>query len=157
MFASKLLRSRSFSVKICVLRPLLAAGALATICGCGDESEPRVTVAPVTGTVTFRDEPAAGAQVVLHPRGHALPDGTAATGVVQADGRFGASIYSDGEGVPPGDYVVTVQWFKVVDSPGGAGRGPNVLPKQYADPDATPLKVSVAAGSPTDIEPIVIR
>jgi hypothetical protein len=85
-----------------------------------------------------------------------LPDGTAATGVVQADGHFEASIYSDGGGVPPGDYVVTVQWFKVAESPGGVGRGPNVLPKQFADPDSTPLKVTVVPGKVTAIEPIVI-
>ena len=157
MLRSTWISTGPVAAKVSLLSPLLFAGLLIVGSGCADESEPQVTVAPVTGSVTFRDQPATGAQVVLHPRGHALPDGTAATGVVQADGRFDASIYSDGNGVPPGDYVVTLQWFKVIEGPGGAGRGPNVLPKQFADPDSSPLKVTVAPGQVTSIEPIMIR
>ena len=55
-----------------------------------------------------------------------------------------------------GDYVVTVQWFKLVTDDGGSGAGPNVMPKEYASPTTSPVKVSVKGG-PTEIPPIAIN
>jgi hypothetical protein len=131
---------------------------LAVVChACSEVSEHRVAVSPVTGSVTFNGQPATGAQVLLFPKGHALPDGAAAAGTVKDDGTFQASIYSDGSGVPPGEYVVTVQWFKLEQTDGGAGRGPNVIPTAYGDPEKSPVKVTVAEGGQTEIEPIRIK
>ena len=139
-------------------RVLWAIPVIAAICGCSSEEvEVRVPVTPVSGSVSFNGEPAAGAQVILFPKGHALPDGNVASATVKSDGTFDVSIYSDGSGVPAGDYVVTVQWFKLVQDEGGAGRGPNVIPKQYGDPESSPVKVTVTEGDKTQIEPIEIK
>lgn len=137
---------------------MAAVLALAATCyACSDSTDHRITVFPVSGKVLFNGQPAAGAQVLLFPKGHALPDGSAATGIVKDDGTFQASIYSDGSGVPPGEYVVTVQWFKLVQTDGGAGRGPNVIPARYGDPEKSPVKVTVAESGQTTIEPIEIK
>jgi hypothetical protein len=128
-----------------------------TLAGCSRDDEPRVVTAPVSGTVLFNGQPPAGAQVLLHPQGHALPAGVAAAATVQSDGTFQPRIYGDVPGVPPGNYVVTLQWFKVVAGEGGAGRGPNVLPKEYARAETSPLKVTIQEGGPTAIGPIEIR
>jgi hypothetical protein len=137
---------------------LALTGALVVaVPGCSRDEEPRVVTAPVSGKVLFNGQPPAGAQVLLHPQGHALPAGVAAAATVQSDGTFQPRIYGDEPGVPPGNYVVTLQWFKVVAGEGGAGRGPNVLPREYGEPDRSPIKVTVKGDGLNEIGPIEIR
>ncbi len=123
---------------------------------CGGPTEKQVTVHPVSGKVTFKGEPAEGAQVILHPKGHTLPDRTVPTARADASGAFKIGSYKAGDGAPPGDYVVTVVWKKVVASEGGAGPGPNVLPKEYASADTSPVQLTVKDGS-NEIPPIELK
>ncbi|MBX3414732.1 MAG: hypothetical protein KF708_18735 [Pirellulales bacterium] len=123
--------------------------------GCG---ESKVPVVPVTGKLTVGTETPVGANIILHPQGHTLPEGVSATGKVGEDGNFSVSIYDLGEGVPPGEYIATVQWFKI-GKPAAAGDDPltvDVIPKKYSSPGTSPLKVTVKS-EPTQLEPIVIR
>jgi hypothetical protein len=134
----------------------LALLLLAGIVGCG-KPEVKVPVVPVTGKLTAGREVPVGAQIVLHAKGHTLPNGASPVGRVAQDGTFKISIYGEGEGVPAGDYVATVEWYKIVKGPmGEAISGPNVIPPRYGNPDTSPLKVTVR-NEPTDLPPIVIR
>jgi hypothetical protein len=127
---------------------------LATVLtGCGERTIP---VVPVSGKVLFQGQPAPGAQVVLHPVTADPSKVFAATGKALEDGTFKIGVNVAGDGAPPGDYVATVQWFKVVQSEGGSGPGPNVIPKDYGDPARSPLKVTVKDG-PTELEPFQLR
>jgi hypothetical protein len=136
--------------------PLLA-GLAATLAfaGCG-RSEPRVPVVQVSGKISFQGQAPAGAQVVLHPVGKAGESNIAPSGTVKEDGTFKISAYDQGDGAPPGDYVATVEWFRVVATDGGGGRGPNVLPPQYASAQYSPLRVTVKT-EPTELPLIEIR
>ena len=125
---------------------------LATI-GCGGES--RVSVVPVSGKVTFQGAAPAGAQVVLHPATRSEETSVAPSGTVKEDGSFQISAYDQGDGAPPGDYVATVQWFRVVAEEDGSGRGPNLLPVKYASPETSPIKVTVNSNA-TELQPIEI-
>jgi hypothetical protein len=124
---------------------------LASASGCG---EARVPVYPVTGKVTFQGKPPIGAQVVLHSVSPAAANDVAPTGIVRSDGSFAISVYDDGDGAPQGEYVATIQWFKIIPEQGG--RGPNVLPIKYASAKSSPVRVSVGSG-PTTVDPIVIK
>lgn len=124
--------------------------AAISLSGCG---ESRVEVFPVTGKLTFDGKPPAGAQITLHPVSAGV-EGVAPSGAVKPDGSFQVSAYQAGDGAPPGDYVATVQWFKFDEKLGGAG--PNVIPAKYTDPKTSPIKVTIKAGGPTEVEPIVI-
>ncbi len=130
-------------------------GSLA-LAGCGKSEPARVKVYPVHGSVTVNGEPAEGAQVILHAQGHSLPENIAPLATVKADGSFDFSVYEAADGAPAGDYVATVQWLKVVQTEGGAGRGPNVLPKEYASVETSPVKLTVQSSGnnelPIDIE-----
>jgi hypothetical protein len=132
---------------------LIAVPSLLTLVGCADAVAP---VFPVTGRVTYQGKPAAGAQVFLNAVRANEIDDVSANATVKDDGTFAITTYEQGDGAPDGDYVVTVQWFKLVTNDGGSGAGPNVLPKEYASPSTSPVKVSVK-GSPTDIPPIAIK
>jgi hypothetical protein len=129
----------------------LAVIITAALIGCGDG---RVPVVPVSGKVTFEGKPPSGALVTFYPVGHTLPNAESATGTVKDDGSVEVNVY-EGGGVPAGDYTATFVWFKVVPVEGGAGRGPNVLPKEYADAATSPVKVTVKP-EPTVLDPIEI-
>lgn len=131
---------------------LLIPGVL----GCS-KAEVKVPVVPVTGKLTVGREVPVGAQIVLHAKGHTLPAGASPIGRVAEDGSFKISIYGDGEGVPAGDYVATVEWYKIVRTPSGDTiSGPNVIPPKYGSPDTSPIKVTVRSEA-TNLEPILIR
>jgi len=132
---------------------LLLAVPLVALTGC---SERPIPVVPVSGKVLFQGQPAPGAQVVLHPVSKDPERVFSATGKVRDDGTFKIGVNVDGDGAPPGDYVATVQWFKPVQTDGGAGPGPNVIPASYSDPAQSPLKVTVKDG-PTELEPFQLR
>jgi hypothetical protein len=133
---------------------LLAVSAvLVAATGC---SEKRVQVFPVTGKVTFDGKVPVGAQVVLHPQGNLVLDNIAPAGTVKDDGSFKITVYKEGDGAPPGDYVATVHWFKIVDDGGGPARGPDVIPKEYSNPDTSPIKVTVKNGETTEVPAIQI-
>ena len=132
---------------------LILVAPLAALTGCGEKA---VAVVPVSGKVLFQGHPAPGAQVVLHPVTKASEQVFSATGKVRDDGTFKIGVNVDGDGAPPGEYVATVQWFKPVQTDGGAGPGPNVIPATYSDPAQSPLKVTVKDG-PTELEPFQLR
>jgi hypothetical protein len=130
---------------------LFLLASVATLVGCG---ESWVEVFPVSGTVKFDGQTPHGAQIVLHPVAPPGPDAVAPTGSVNADGSFVITSYTNGDGAPPGEYAATIQWYKFDEKLGGPGG--NVLPAEYATPKTTPIKVSVQAGGPTQLEPITI-
>ncbi|QDU26932.1 hypothetical protein ETAA8_20160 [Anatilimnocola aggregata] len=124
--------------------------------GCG-RTEKRIKVVPVTGKVTFAGEVPAGATIVLHPVGKLEVADVAPSATVKNDGTFKISVYGDGDGAPPGEYVATIEWFKIVTGPNGdgGGRGPNVIPVKYSRKDLSPVKVTVT-DAPTELPPITI-
>jgi hypothetical protein len=137
--------------------PLLAGFAAAlAFTGCGS-GEPRVPVVAVTGKISFLGQAPAGAQVVLHPVATSGESNVVPSATVKEDGTFEISAYDQGDGAPPGDYIATVEWFRLVSTgEGGGGRGPNVLPAAYAHPTTSPIRVTVKPEA-TELPPIEIR
>ncbi|AMV22067.1 hypothetical protein [Planctomyces sp. SH-PL14] len=122
------------------------------LAGCGEAPETTVPVIPVTGTLTYGGEKVVGARVILHPQGHPLPADRIAVGTTKSDGTFAVAIYDEPKGVPAGEYVGTVEYYKPIEG----GTGPNVVPKPYDSPETSPIKVSVK-DSPVTIPPIEIK
>jgi hypothetical protein len=83
----------------------------------------------------------------------ALPDDAVPTATVQADGTFALTTFTKGDGAPPGDYVVTVQWFRVAKD---GSVGGNSLPKRYASPSTSPLSVTIREGK-NDLPPFTFH
>jgi hypothetical protein len=124
--------------------------ALTMLVGCG---ESRIEVVPVSGRVTFAGQPPAGAQIVLHPANTSNPSDVAPSGRVGNDGSFTITAYEQGDGAPPGEYVATIQWYKI--DPKEGIPGPNVIPEEYAKAATSPIKVTVNQ-APTVLQPITI-
>ncbi len=107
-------------------------------------SGPPCPVHPVVGHVAIGKTVPAGAQLVFHPVAGELPDHAVPRATVQDDGSFVVSTFRSDDGAPEGEYVVTIQWFRL--SKDGAP-GPNVLPRRYAAPASSPLQVAISPGS----------
>lgn len=121
---------------------LLSAVLLAeAIAGCGSEG---IATHPVKGKLLVKGQPAPGAFVVFHPLSKEATDRP--TAQVVADGSFQVTTANPNDGAPEGDYAVTVEWWKLVQSDGGAVAGPNVIPNQYGKAESTPLRVTVKQG-----------
>jgi hypothetical protein len=124
---------------------LLATLATVVAAGCGQAAPERAKVFKTAGKITFHGQPPAGALVVLHPKG-AAPDAPRPIAHVQADGSFAATTFDTADGAPAGQYVVTVQWQKLVNIGGEWQPGPNLLPSRYASPATSHVIVHVAEG-----------
>lgn len=142
--------------------PLYRVAAAATllalfVTGCGQgDSIKRVKTTPVQGEVLFDGNPIPGALVVFHPASPGNNGAPPARATVQDDGVFHLTTYDSGDGIPPGDYKVTVEWRPLVENGGEFKAGPNRLPEKYARPDTTDLVVNIAEGT-TKLPPLQIR
>ncbi len=151
-------------MKIHSLQIVLLPVAFAVI-GCGGEEPiPKVPVQSVTGQVLVNGKPAAGAVIQFVPANSTDPNALRPYGKATDDGKFTLRTYAEGDGVPPGEYLVSVKWpgpksaqpAKVVDDPDGDGAvmGPprDYFRGKYADPRTSNIKVKVEPGM-TEIPP----
>jgi len=133
------------AVVLLAIGGVLFAGALA--------ARPTCMAHPAAGIARVGKTPLVGAQIRLHPRGMTLPDEATPSATVQADGTFALTTFTKGDGAPPGDYVVTVQWFRVAKD---GSVGGNSLPKRYASPTTSPLSVTIREGK-NDLPPFTFH
>jgi len=113
--------------------------------GCGPD---RPATARVTGTVTLEGQPVAEADVNFIPT-----EGRPASGRTDAEGRFSLSTFVPGDGVLPGEHVVTVskQVAKDGDSDDPYREFIDVLPPAYGSLQTSPLRATVEAGGSNDL------
>jgi hypothetical protein len=107
-------------------------------------SSGRKAVHPVRGQILVDGKPAAQAQVLFHPA-EKDTDQLQPAGQTDDEGYFNLTSYVNSDGAPAGDYTVTVTWFRVFRRGDEAIRQ-NVLPRRYAVPDSSQLKVTVNKG-----------
>ena len=102
--------------------------------GCGPKT------VPVTGTISYRNQPVADATVLFTPQG----PGRSATGVTDAQGKFSLGTESPGDGAIPGEYAVSVTPKQTPPAEGDYSIGSDPpFPLRYSDPTATDLKATV--------------
>jgi len=109
---------------------------------------------PVSGRVTYRGVPAAGAAVFFNRRGGDPMAEHMVMGVVRDDGTFELVCGALGKGAPPGEYDVLIDWRPAAGQGGGRPRrGPDRLKGRFADPKHPRLRASVGREA-TAIPPI---
>jgi hypothetical protein len=125
--------------------------------GCGSESPQYPKVAPVSGKVMVKGQPAVGAVVTFHPVSPTGENKLSPSGRVQADGTFRLTTYTTGDGAAPGDYVVTLAWPETED-PDLEVRGIEVRDRfqnRFKDPRRPYKRVTVRDGN-NELEPFAI-
>ena len=130
---------------------------VALLAGCGSSEPGRVPVFKAAGKITFNNQPLEGAFLVLHPKvATTTPDVPKPTALVKPDGSFEPTTFNSADGAPAGEYVVTVEWRKLVNVGGDWTPGPNLLPPKYSNPATSDLVIQVAEGS-NELPPITLR
>ena len=115
---------------------------LAAVCGCGDGLPPRY---PVSGIVTYHNQPVAGAQVMFTSAA-----GRAAEGTTDADGKFALTTYEPGDGAFAGSHRVTIVKMISTNPADPYAAAKNALPARYASAGQSPLEVTVSATEPNE-------
>lgn len=142
---------------------LLAMGIAIYTAGCGSQGSPAFlkNLVPATGHVTVKGKPLAGATVVFMPA-ISSAGGQAAMGITDEKGNYELTTMVSGvapqkcKGALPGEYTVGISRIAMPDgSPLPAGiteenealakGAKQLVPKQYLDPNDSPLKGKVAA------------
>ena len=141
------------------VRPRLAIAGLmlsGLLVGCGKAKEPWEVAYPTQGVIKYQGKPLANAQITLVPEDADFPDTVRPRGYTKEDGTFQLSTYSEGDGAPEGKYKVLAMRFPVVGPKESPSQAPNNLPRKYASPDTTDLKVEVQADK-TELSPLELR
>jgi hypothetical protein len=145
------------SARFKTVRLFVTAAAMPiALVGCGKSSADRVPVIPVEGAVTFEGKPLPGALIVLHPKTGSTSAAPTPRAQVEKDGSFRFTTYEAGDGAPPGDYVATISWYKLVGQAGDQKAGPNVLPPKYSNPKMSKWEIRVADAA-TRLPPVQLR
>jgi hypothetical protein len=101
---------------------------------------------PVSGKVTYKGAPAAGAAVFFYRHGGDPMNEHLIMGLVQEDGTFELVCGALGKGAPPGEYDVVIEWKEVLgQGKGRSERGPDKLEGRYADPKHPRIQATIKA------------
>lgn len=135
---------RSWRILLCsALAALVAAG-------CGSDDKPKTV--PVTGTVTYKGQPLTSGMITFLPTGgttNAEANVRPATDMLESDGTYSLTTFAPGDGVRPGEYLVTIVSYEVPPSPEGGGIW--AIPQKYGNPQTSGLKASIPAESDGEV------
>lgn len=121
--------------------------ALLGLLGCSKTND-RKLVFPVEGRLTYNKGPMGGAMITFHPLRDTNPRALRSQATADADGRFRMTTYLANDGVPAGDYAVTVYWpgkrtGKPKPDEEEEDMPPDRLNKAYTVPATTKLRATV--------------
>lgn len=132
--------------------PLFALGllGLCVIPACNSRDPNLPETAKVEGTVMFQGEPLPEGEVRFVPED---TQANPASGMIMEDGTFQLSTYERHDGAAVGKHKVTINIPPHLD--GSVPDPPIQLPKQYGNPDDTPLSVEVEGGKTNTFELVI--
>lgn len=118
---------------------------LLLVVGCAKKDEPyRKPTFPVTGTATVDGKtPDTPMQIHCHPVGAIDTENpTFSQTETKPDGSFAISTYESGDGIPPGEYTITISWqeFNLMTR---SYSGPDKLKGAYDDPKTSKFTFTV--------------
>jgi len=112
----------------------------------------RPAVVPVQGEAFKDGKPVAGALIVFHPRAGQGIDQLRPTATVDEKGAFRPTTFAADDGLPEGEYAVTVVWpapskgDTMIRVGEGSGIAQDRLEGRYSDPKSPQLKATVRKG-----------
>ncbi len=119
--------------------------------GCTKRYPNEKPVFPVKGVVHVDGAPAYMLKVAVHSAaGESVTDPVWSSVYTNEKGEFAISTYSQNDGVPEGEYVMTFLWGELNPLSMEYG-GPDKLNDRYSDPAASKFPLSVKPDSKTDL------
>lgn len=137
------LRAHSYGLLLLTVLPFLLGG-------CGG----KMPVVPLTGRVTYQGQAAPFVNVEFHPTDSGLREKKIIpVGTTKKDGSFTLTTYDMEDGAPEGEYKVALYWPGLApgqvynpEDPESRPEGADRFQGRYANPETTPITVTVAKG-----------
>lgn len=123
---------------------IFVSGVVAFGAGCGGDAG-RVPVYPVEGKVLVGGEVPEGALVVLYSQEGGPESESRPSAKVKPDGSFSLMTYEADDG----EYTATIEWNKLVKKGTDFVAGPNAVPREYANRETSPWKLTVTDSAVT--------
>lgn len=144
--------------------------AVVTSFGCGGKQ--RLPVSPVHGQVLYQERGIAGATIIFHPMENVAEAAQKMRpyAYADADGRFQLKTYSEGDGVPSGDYRVSIAFAgagtesrrddgNATGAPGSTKAAMSIpleVRKKYSNVETAGIKVTILDGQ-NELEPFNLQ
>jgi hypothetical protein len=127
------------------LFPVVVLIAVAT--SCGEEGPYQKETIPVSGRIVVDGKPPGSTiQILAHEKGGMDKEHPTVTqGTAAEDGTFSMTTYTTGDGMPPGEYVLTFTWQEFRPFSMSYG-GPDKLKGRYSDPKKSEITLTVQSG-----------
>ncbi len=128
--------------------PVLIALMVCCLSGCGDDN---FAGAYAKGIVTLNGQPLTDGVIYFNPAG----EGSTASGLLGAEGKFSVHAGASLEGLYPGDYLVTLEsWLVSPEHFSESGKyyqeGRSRIPRKYMDVERSAFKVTVTEAGPNE-------
>ena len=137
--------------------PWLGCALLAIVTlGCDKGKKPRLDVHPVSGRVTVDGKPAGAADIYFYADPQIAGLAAVLVTRTEPDGTFQAGTYEEHDGLPAGQYNVTVLWPTRTIVEGEEVTGDDQLRGRFSKPQQPVAKVTVAE-APLEIPPIQLK
>lgn len=120
---------------------VLGIGMACFAVGCGESLPP---VYPVNAVVRMDGEPFGPCSILLTPVATSGPGGRSSAGAVDQTGKVNFTTFKVGDGVPAGEYKVTVR-SALTAAP------PKPIPSTYQSDAKTPLRATVSASGANEV------
>jgi hypothetical protein len=143
-------------VQITNFRGLLILLVTCACLGCGRKKAARLDVYPVSGRILINGQPPTGADVYFHPRQPIPGLTTRPLAKVAPDGSFEPGTYLEHDGLPAGQYDLTVIWPQVTVVENEETIGADQLGGRFADPQHPVAEITVQSAAAT-IPPIDLK
>ena len=105
---------------------------------------------PIQVQALLNNQPMPGAQLTLHPLVPSTSAGLdsqgpsiVGRGLLDKSGACSPVINSAQSGLPIGEYIASISWFKVTVKEGETVAGPDLVPQVFRSPATSPLRVKV--------------
>jgi hypothetical protein len=133
--------------------PIVLIGLLSALAGCSGRGAQKGVFA-VSGKLTYQGQPMDHAQITFRLVNDPNPKALGKLARADANGVYKATSYHRFDGLPAGEYVVTIQWPEARGNNGGSQEvateedlPPDRLQGTYADPMSSQLRATVAPKS----------
>jgi hypothetical protein len=121
---------------------------------CGKKPKP---LFPTQGKLIINGQPAANVLVFFHPVDTTDPEPTRSFATSGLDGTFKVTTRAQDDGMPEGEYIVTLL-YEPVDSPLSRPKGkPPTFDKKYNDAKTSPLRAKITNQPMNTLEPFDVK
>ncbi len=125
------------------LRPLILVGLVVIVSGCGGSQDWHAKTFPVSGSITINGQPPENLILLFNSLSGPIDTRESVPyAIVDGEGNFSGATYEDNDGLPAGEFAITIRWPTTLDTM----NAPDRLKEQFSSVDNAVATFTVAPG-----------